>query len=339
MAGGFKSFSVGNFLGSVVAHALGGAEHLVDTLANLNSKISDATLDDAGDPRPPTAHTHTHASTTGQTADDHHNRQHGLGAAADHTSATLAQLNALLSDANLGLTKGLMRGLGISNNATTPDEQVDIAAGLCRNDADDGDIAYAGGTIDITASGANGLDTGSVAANTFYAVWLIWHPTGPVVAGLLSASFSSPTLPGGYTKKRRIGVVKTDATSDLYLFKQFGEASLRRYFWDTIRSNVQVLTGGNDTSWTDVDLSAWLPPISQQAILLALFDPTDVNNIMEMRPDGSANASPPCYIQSAKDPSSVYLEMCTDDSQILEYQVTNIADSADIWVRGFIDDI
>jgi len=35
------------------AHALGGAAHSADTLANLNTKVSDATLDDAGDPRPP----------------------------------------------------------------------------------------------------------------------------------------------------------------------------------------------------------------------------------------------------------------------------------------------
>ncbi len=54
------------------AHAIGGAEHTADTLANLNTKVSDATLDDAGDARPPQAHTHTHASTTGQTATDHH---------------------------------------------------------------------------------------------------------------------------------------------------------------------------------------------------------------------------------------------------------------------------
>jgi len=42
---------------------------------------------------------HTSLGSVG--ADDHHNRQHALGAVADHTSATLAQLNALVSDATL----------------------------------------------------------------------------------------------------------------------------------------------------------------------------------------------------------------------------------------------
>jgi len=42
------------------AHALGGASHTADTLANLNTKVSDATLDTSTASRPPTAHTSSH---------------------------------------------------------------------------------------------------------------------------------------------------------------------------------------------------------------------------------------------------------------------------------------
>jgi len=45
---------------AVEAHLIGGSEHLADTLANLNSKISDATLDDASSPRDPNAHAASH---------------------------------------------------------------------------------------------------------------------------------------------------------------------------------------------------------------------------------------------------------------------------------------
>lgn len=41
-------------------HALGGAFHTADTLANVNTKVSDATLDDQADPRDPTLHSPTH---------------------------------------------------------------------------------------------------------------------------------------------------------------------------------------------------------------------------------------------------------------------------------------
>lgn len=86
-------------------HDLAGADHNSATLAQLNLKISDATLIDTADSRlsdarAPTAHTHTHASTTGQTADDHHAQAHDLGG-ADHNTATLAQLNLKVSDATL----------------------------------------------------------------------------------------------------------------------------------------------------------------------------------------------------------------------------------------------
>jgi len=66
--------------GGAVAHDLGGALHNADTIAALNAKISDATLDDSGDPRDPNAHSL---------------------AGAEHNAATLAALNAKISDANL----------------------------------------------------------------------------------------------------------------------------------------------------------------------------------------------------------------------------------------------
>ena len=62
------------------AHALGGAEHLASTLVELNVKVSDANLDDSGATRTPTAH--------------------ALGG-AEHTADTLVNLNAKINDANL----------------------------------------------------------------------------------------------------------------------------------------------------------------------------------------------------------------------------------------------
>jgi len=42
--------------GEVPAHYLGGDAHDADSLANLNSKLTDATLDSNTDPRPPQIH-------------------------------------------------------------------------------------------------------------------------------------------------------------------------------------------------------------------------------------------------------------------------------------------
>lgn len=69
-------------------------------------------------------------------------------------------------------------------------------------------------SIDSAASGVNGLDTGAVASNTWYAIWVIWN--GTTVAGLLSLSGTAPTMPSGYTHKTRVGWIRTDGTANKY---------------------------------------------------------------------------------------------------------------------------
>lgn len=66
-------------------------------------------------------------------------------------------------------------------------------------------------TLDITTAGANGLDTGSPAGETWYAIYLIKNPFTGNVAGLFSTNFTTPTLPAGYTLYRRIGAVYREA--------------------------------------------------------------------------------------------------------------------------------
>tara|TARA_Y100000004_G_C8935954_1_gene422074 strand:- start:938 stop:1822 length:885 start_codon:yes stop_codon:yes gene_type:complete len=60
-------------------------------------------------------------------------------------------------------------------------------------------------TAIITNSGANGLDTGSVAASNWYYYWVISN--GTTTAGLWSLSNSSPTMPSGYIYKKFMGAV------------------------------------------------------------------------------------------------------------------------------------
>ena len=78
-------------------------------------------------------------------------------------------------------------------------------------------------TVAVTTSGANGLDTGTIAASTWYSVWVIWN--GTTTAGLLSLSSTAPTLPSGYTHKARVGWIRTDATANKFplSFIQYGK--------------------------------------------------------------------------------------------------------------------
>lgn len=87
---------------------------------------------------------------------------------------------------------------------------------------------------DITTNGADGLDTGTVAANTGYYIWLIYNPATLVAAMLFSLSSTAPTLPSGFTYKARYGWIPTDGSADLMSVIQRG--AVARY----------VLTGGQD---------------------------------------------------------------------------------------------
>lgn len=61
----------------------------------------------------------------------------------------------------------------------------------------------------LSNSGANGLDTGVVAGSTWYAVYAIGNG-GNTYAGLCSLSGTSPTMPTGYTFRKRLGWVLTN---------------------------------------------------------------------------------------------------------------------------------
>ena len=65
-------------------------------------------------------------------------------------------------------------------------------------------------TISTTTTGVNGLDAGTIANNTWYAVWAISN--GTTFAGLISTSATAPSMPSGYTFKTRIGWVDRKST-------------------------------------------------------------------------------------------------------------------------------
>lgn len=110
-------------------------------------------------------------------------------------------------------------------------------------------------TIDITNSGADGLDTGSETADTTYYIWGIYNQTTSTVAGLLSTSRTSPTLPSGYTYKGLFGMTRNNSSSDLIEFRQRDAR---------VTCRVLVLSGGQATSVTSVDLTP-CPDIATKA--------------------------------------------------------------------------
>lgn len=126
------------------------------------------------------------------------------------------------------LPRGYIDGLALSNNGGTPNSKIDVAAGSCRDSSNTVNISPIAGTIDCGATGANGLDTGSLGASTWYHAFAISKADG-TTALLASTSPSAPTMPSGYLYKRRIGSFKTDGSSHIITFTQVGE----HFYWNT----------------------------------------------------------------------------------------------------------
>jgi len=72
-------------------------------------------------------------------------------------------------------------------------------------------------------TGNGGLDTGSIANNTWYHFFEIMRTDTGAVDVLCSLSASAPTMPANYSKKRRIGSGLTDGSAKWTAFVQDGD--------------------------------------------------------------------------------------------------------------------
>src|SRR5712671_5748140 len=163
------------------------------------------------------------ASTSGVWWHDTTNNQVKLRDQADANwmpAASVDETNKLV----LLLLRSYLAGLTLSNDGTSPNTVIDVSAGVC---ADDTNVAMlnlpSGQTINGATTGAGGLDTGSLAASTWYHAFVIGKPGGGAGALLASTSLASPAFPTGYTLKRRIGSFKTDTSAHILGFIQVGD--------------------------------------------------------------------------------------------------------------------
>lgn len=161
-----------------------------------------------------------------------------------------------------GFTQSAIDGLQLSwVNVTT----VQIATGLARDVDDASNIQLlANLNVVITASGINGLDTGSEATGTWYSVWVVSGPSG--TGSLLSTHATAPTLPAGYASaKRRIGWVYNHSDGDIQNFVQTGSGRERTIWHNENGADyLKILDSGSATSWTVLDASARVPPTADQ---------------------------------------------------------------------------
>lgn len=196
--------------------------------------------------------------------------------------------------------------------------------------------------INAAVNGANGLDVGVLAASTQYAVYLIGDSRGyNNVAGLLTlySNVQNPTLPTGYDSSRLLGFVSTDGSA------HFSASTLRNYKNGNAYyvNNISVLSGGNATSFTAVDLSSAIPTTTDTFVLSFLsviYTPAAANNIVYFRPTGSTATTNLPYVlgAAAATPQQQYVLVGTGVSAAvpkIDYETTSSSDAVSIFVVSY----
>jgi hypothetical protein len=210
-----------------------------------------------------------------------------------------------------------LNGLQLNWFSTT---EILVAPGAARDSTNVNDIVVTnanGLTCLTTTQGVGGLDIGTIAANTFYAVYVIGSSlsadpdvqmgmqrqgtvvvanpepnTGnnPPPAIVISLSFVQPQLPEGYDMFRRVGIVKTDGASHFIPFWQSGINAARTMWYDTA---INVLTAGASAAYVTESLAAAIPDAVGQCDVIfdVLLTPTAAGNTVNLRPTGSTSTN------------------------------------------------
>jgi hypothetical protein len=152
----------------------------------------------------------------------------------------------ILSNGALNFVPKHIAGLTYSNNGSDATNDLDIAAGSCRDSTNAVDMVL-GATLtkqsDVVwavGSGNGGLDTGAVGNSDYY-IWLIKRSDTGVVDALYSLSSTAPTMPTSYDYKRLIGWFKRTGGATIVAFHTYeldgGGLELR---WDALTQDIAL---------------------------------------------------------------------------------------------------
>lgn len=230
------------------------------------------------------------------------------------------------------------RNIASRTNSVTPNTKLDITTDeivLQATSFDKFTVRSVSVTADCTTTGANGLDTGSLATTTWYYGWVIAKIDG-TIAALVSTSNSSPTMPSGYTYKALVSAVRTDGASHFIKFRQFGNAV---YY----EARQLALNVGSSTTEATVNVSSFIPPNALSFQIGALFTATA----------GSGSGTDTCTLRyisgsdfyalsaytiagSLSQPDTAFLEMPNVSQQFFYIIAGGFGSpNASVWVAGF----
>lgn len=219
-----------------------------------------------------------------------------------------------------------MKNLVVVLNSGTPASQVDIDADVLQ--VEEYNLPSINRTIDATGTGADGLDAGALANNTWYSAWVIYNPTLNLTAGLLSTSETTPTMPTGYTKKRKVGHVRTGGAASFNDNGNVAESFGDKFHDRGDPSSHDFLVGDltTDGAWHDLDLSAIVPDGATTVSLIIEIQDNVANSSVSFRKNGNSNTIIDPSFREVVANVTIFgqRKVACDSARIIEYSASNL---------------
>ncbi len=230
--------------------------------------------------------------------------------------------------------RGFLAGFTLSNNAVSPNTKIDVSAGSAANSTNARFLTGPAGTIDCATTGANGLDAGALANNTWYHAFVIQKADG-TFSRLASTNLASPTLPSGYVDFRYVGSFRTNGSAQILAFTQIGDV----FKWAAAVADVSTANMGV----TNALYALTVPPGVKVQPIVDIG--TTAGNILAFNGDetgyapgaGNISVSPGHTAYGTTGQSAHVADLYTDTSR----QIRVWADAANrplyIYTRGYVN--
>lgn len=236
-------------------------------------------------------------------------------------------------------------GLGISNDATTPNTLLDIATGSILDSTETYQIfTETPLVINAALNGLNGLDTGTFAEATVYAVYLVADPVDLQPTGaMISTSLTGPLMPFGYSAYALIGYATTAAAAAHFLpgYWSAGNTTVRTFTFDAPLAT--AVTAGTATTYTNVNLTAMVPNVPNLPVqLYTSYLPAAAGNILSLQAGNAVGAQAVVTGQVAAVHTTQIdtilaqpVVISTVSSPVINYKVGSGSDAVAIDVAGY----
>ena len=181
-----------------------------------------------------------------------------------------------------------VNGLEIAVASTTT---ATVAAGRARNSTNENDIILSAAvTLNAAVNGINGLDSGSLANATLYALFVVGDSSLNNDTGvLLSTSATAPSLPFGYDMFRLIGYLRTDGSANFLSGYWSGSSNERIFMYDAPIAT--AITAGSSTTDAAVTLTTFVPAVSGLPVYMYYdMTPAAASRVLTLKPFGATGA-------------------------------------------------